>query len=162
MKKLTPAEYQRYARHISLKEVGELGQQKLKDAKVLLIGAGGLGSPMALYLASAGIGTLGIVEFDRVDESNLQRQILHSSSEIGRPKIESALKRLSELNPYIEIVTHPVRLSSENARQIISNYDVVADGSDNFSTRYLTNDACYFEKKPLVSGAILSFEGQLS
>jgi adenylyltransferase/sulfurtransferase len=159
---LTADEMRRYARHLSLAEVGKEGQQKLKAARVLLVGAGGLGSPAALYLAAAGIGTLGIVESDVVDDTNLQRQILHGTAELGRPKLASAQRRLADLNPTVRVVPHAARLTSENALEILSGYDVVVDGSDNFPTRYLVNDACVLLGKPDVYGAILRFEGQVA
>ncbi|MEX2526656.1 MAG: molybdopterin-synthase adenylyltransferase MoeB [Gemmatimonadota bacterium] len=152
----------RYSRHFVLKEVGPEGQLRLRDASVLVVGAGGLGSPVALYLAAAGVGTLGLVDFDQVDLSNLQRQLLHGTADVGRSKLESARDRLRETNPHVEVVPHPVRLSSQNALQILEAYDVVVDGSDNFPTRYLVNDACVFLKKPLVYGSILRWEGQLA
>lgn len=142
-----------------LPEIGEEGQKKLLRAKVLLIGAGGLGSPLGLYLAAAGVGTLGLVDFDNVDLSNLQRQILHTNDEIGRPKIDSAEKRIKAMNPDTRVIKHPVRLSSENALAILKNYDIVIDGTDNFPTRYLTNDACVFLKKPNIYGSIFRFDG---
>ena len=159
---LTDEQIDRYARHLVLPEVGEEGQLKLLSSKVLVIGAGGLGSPLLLYLAAAGVGTLGVVDDDAVDLSNLQRQVLHDTSNIGLPKVESARKRLEEVNPECEVVLHPGRLERDNALELISAYDLVADGSDNFSTRYLVNDACYFAGKPLVSAAIMRFDGQLS
>ena len=155
-------EIMRYSRHLIMPEVNIDGQQKLKAASVLLIGAGGLGSPSALYLAAAGIGKLGLVDFDVVDESNLQRQILYGTSDVGTPKLEAAEKRLKDLNPRIEIETYAERFSSENARRIISQYDVVVDGTDNFPTRYLVNDACVLEGKPNVYGSIFRFDGQVS
>jgi len=156
------AELLRYARHIALPEVGFEGQKRLKDAKVLCVGAGGLGSPLALYLAAAGVGTLGIVEFDRVDESNLQRQILHGTKDIGRSKIASATDRVRDVNPHARVVPHEVRLSSANALDIVSGYDVVVDGTDNFPTRYLVNDACVLAGKPNVYGSVFRWEGQVS
>ncbi len=159
---LTDRELERYARHVILDEVGEEGQIRLLDAKVLVVGAGGLGSPVLLYLAAAGIGTLGIVDFDTVDMTNLQRQIIHSTDEIGEPKVRSAADRLELLNPEIEVVQHRTRLNAENAKEIVGPYDLVVDGSDNFTARYLTNDICFFLKKPLVSAALVRFEGQLS
>jgi adenylyltransferase/sulfurtransferase len=159
---LTPDEVRRYARHLSLAEVGRDGQRRLKAARVLLVGAGGLGSPAALYLAAAGIGTLGIVESDVVDATNLQRQILHGTSELGRPKLESAARRLADLNPGVRVQPHAVRLTSANALDVLRGYDVVIDGSDNFPTRYLVNDACALLGLPDVYGAILRFEGQVS
>jgi adenylyltransferase/sulfurtransferase len=151
---------ERYSRHIILKEVGGMGQTKLLESKVLLIGAGGLGSPAGLYLAAAGVGTLGIIDQDVVDLSNLQRQILHGTSDIGRPKTESARETIAEINPDVNVITHSERLSSENALQIIGQYDLVVDGCDNFPTRYLINDACVMLGKPNVHGSIFQFEGQ--
>jgi adenylyltransferase/sulfurtransferase len=159
---LTPPELARYSRHITLPEVGENGQKKLKAAKVLIVGAGGLGSPVALYLAAAGVGTIGIVDFDVVDESNLQRQILYGVSQKGQPKLEAAKDRLQNLNPHITINLHPVALSSENALEIVKNYDMVLDGTDNFPTRYLVNDACVMSGIPNVYGSIYRFDGQVS
>jgi len=150
----------RYSRHIILKEVGGVGQKKLLSSKVLLVGAGGLGSPSALYLAAAGIGTLGIVDADRVDESNLQRQILHSTTDVGQLKVESARETLQALNPDVTVVPYPERLTSENILKLIADYDVIVDGTDNFPTRYLINDACVFLKKPNIHGSIFRFEGQ--
>ena len=150
----------RYARHIILPGIGGEGQKKLLESRVLCIGAGGLGSPVAMYLAAAGVGTLGIVDFDRVDLTNLQRQILHGTSDVGRPKVESAADRLREINPGIEVVPHNMILSSENAFETFEPYDIVVDGSDNFPVRYLTNDACQMLGKPLVYGSIFQFEGQ--
>ncbi|MFI5234393.1 MAG: molybdopterin-synthase adenylyltransferase MoeB [Gemmatimonadales bacterium] len=159
---LTPPELLRYSRHLVLPEVGLAGQRKLKAARVLLIGAGGLGSPAALYLAAAGIGVIGIVEFDTLDATNLQRQVLHGTSWIGKPKLDSAVARLRELNPHVAVEPIAERLTSANARGIIRRYDIVLDGSDNFPTRYLVNDACVLEGKPLVYGSIFRFEGQVS
>lgn len=152
----------RYARHFVLPGVGPEGQGRLKDARILLVGAGGLGSPAALYLAAAGVGTLGVVDADVVDPSNLQRQVLHGTPELGRPKVDSARRRLREVNPHVEVVAHRERLTSENALDIIPDYDLVVDGSDNFPTRYLVNDACVFSGKPFVYGAVDRWEGQLS
>jgi adenylyltransferase/sulfurtransferase len=152
----------RYSRHILLDEVGEEGQIKLLASKILLVGAGGLGSPAAMYLAAAGVGTLGIVDFDEVDVSNLQRQLLHGTKDVGRPKVESAVDRLHDINPGVEVVAYKEPLSSANAMDIIKGYDVVINGSDNFPTRYLVNDACQFLKKPLVDGSIFMFEGQVT
>ncbi|MBZ0111048.1 MAG: molybdopterin-synthase adenylyltransferase MoeB [Thermoanaerobaculia bacterium] len=152
----------RYQRHFNLPEIGIAGQEHLKASSVLLVGAGGLGTPLALYLAAAGVGRIGIVEFDRVEESNLHRQVLYGESDLGRPKLEVAVERLAEVNPHVEVVPHPVRLSAENALDLIESYDVVADGSDNFPTRYLVNDACVILGRPNVFGSILRFEGQLS
>jgi adenylyltransferase/sulfurtransferase len=156
---LTPEQLTRYSRHFILPEIGEEGQKKLLQAKVLLIGAGGLGSPLGLYLAAAGVGTLGIVDFDNVDLSNLQRQILHTNDEIGKPKIDSAEKRIKAMNPDTRVIKHRVRLTSENALEILKDYDIVIDGTDNFPTRYLTNDACVFLKKPNIYGSIFRFDG---
>ncbi|MEX0606681.1 MAG: ThiF family adenylyltransferase, partial [Halofilum sp. (in: g-proteobacteria)] len=152
----------RYARQISLPEVGEAGQAKLADARVLLIGAGGLGSPAALYLAAAGVGTLGIVDHDTVDRSNLQRQILHADTRVGVSKVESARQAIRELNPQVEVVGFEERLSSENVERIFADFDLVVDGSDNFATRYLVNDACVKLGLPNVHGAVFRFEGQAS
>ena len=159
---LTPPEALRYARHMVLDDVGEEGQRRLKAAKVLIVGAGGLGSPVSLYLAAAGVGTLGLVDFDDIDASNLQRQVLYGESQIGTPKLEAATARLRDLNPHVEIRTHPVRLTSDNALGIIRDYDIVVDGTDNFPTRYLVNDACVLLGKRNVYGSILKFEGQVS
>jgi adenylyltransferase/sulfurtransferase len=159
---LSPDEIRRYARHIIMPEVGLEGQKKLKQARVLLIGAGGLGSPASLYLAAAGVGTLGLVDFDVVDYSNLQRQIIHGTSDVGRSKLESARERLIDVNPEITIEGHGVRLTSENALEILESYDIVVDGTDNFPTRYLVNDACVLLGKPNVYGSIFRFEGQVS
>lgn len=156
----TEDQIRRYSRHIILPEVGGKGQRKLLSSKVLIVGAGGLGSPAALYLAAAGVGTLGIVDFDAVDLSNLQRQILHRVRDVGRPKVESAADTIAEINPDVKVVQHPVALSSENARDILAGYDVVVNGSDNFAARYLVNDCCVILKKPLVDGSIFRFEGQ--
>jgi molybdopterin/thiamine biosynthesis adenylyltransferase len=150
----------RYARHIILPQIGGAGQRKLLDAKVLAIGAGGLGSPIAMYLAAAGVGTLGIVDFDKVDLTNLQRQIVHTTADVGRPKVESAADHLRAINPTIEIVPHDTILSSANAFEIIEPYDIVIDGSDNFPVRYLVNDATQMLGKPLVYGSIYQFDGQ--
>jgi adenylyltransferase/sulfurtransferase len=152
----------RYSRHLILPEVGMEGQQKLKAAKVLCIGTGGLGSPLAFYLAAAGIGTLGLVDFDVVDSSNLQRQIIHSTKDVGRSKIVSATEKLVALNPFLNVVQHETMLTSQNAIEIISQYDIVADGTDNFPTRYLVNDACVLTGKPNAYGSIFRFEGQAS
>ena len=157
---LSSDDYDRYSRHLILPEVGVDGQKRLKAAKVLCIGTGGLGSPLLLYLAAAGIGTLGIVDFDTVDKSNLQRQVIHGTSSLGKPKIESAKSRILEINPYCQVNLHEVRLSSENALDIIEPYDIVVDGTDNFPTRYLVNDACVLLNKPNVYGSIFRFEGQ--
>ena len=159
---LSSAERLRYSRHLMIPTVGEAGQLRLKDASVLLIGTGALGSPAALYLAAAGVGRMGLVDADVVDASNLQRQILHGESWIGKPKLESAAARLREVNPHVQVELHPVRFSPANALEIASNYDVLVDGSDNFPTRFLTNDTAFLLKKPLVYGAIHRFEGQTS
>jgi len=159
---LTTEDLARYSRHLILPEVGMEGQQRLKAAKVLCVGTGGLGSPLVLYLAAAGIGTLGLVDFDVVDASNLQRQIIHSTKDIGRKKIDSAAEKLSALNPALRIVKHETMLTSANALEILKDYDVVADGTDNFPTRYLVNDACVLLGKPNVYGSIFRFEGQAS
>ncbi|RME00194.1 MAG: molybdopterin-synthase adenylyltransferase MoeB, partial [Deltaproteobacteria bacterium] len=159
---LNAEDRRRYSRHLLIPEVGEGGQIKMLESKVLLIGAGGLGSPAAYYLAAAGIGTIGIVDDDVVDESNLQRQILHDTKRVGRPKTESARETLLALNPGIEVKTYPVRLGAENVLEIFENYDVIVDGSDNFQTRYLVNDACVMLGKPNVHGSIFRFEGQIT
>ncbi|MEI7925303.1 MAG: molybdopterin-synthase adenylyltransferase MoeB [Chloroflexota bacterium] len=157
---LSPEEVMRYSRHIIMAQVGPQGQRKLRNAKVLVIGAGGLGGPVALYLALAGVGTIGICEFDTVDLSNLQRQVLHQTDDIGRPKLQSAKETLLAHNPNVEVVGHPLPITSDNAMEIISQYDIVVNGADNFATRYLVNDACYLAGKTLVDGAILLFDGQ--
>jgi molybdopterin/thiamine biosynthesis adenylyltransferase/rhodanese-related sulfurtransferase/molybdopterin converting factor small subunit len=159
---LSHAEVLRYSRHLLLPEVGIAGQRKLKAARVLTIGAGGLGSPLSLYLAAAGVGTIGIVDFDAVDLTNLQRQIVHGTSTLGRPKLESAEARLTDLNPNVRIEKHETRLTSENALEILGAYDIIVDGTDNFPTRYLVNDACVLLEKPNVYGSIFRFEGQAS
>lgn len=156
---LTPEQLTRYSRHFILPEIGEDGQKKILKSKVLLIGTGGLGSPLGLYLAAAGVGTLGLVDFDTVDLSNLQRQIIHTNDEVGKPKIDSAEKRIKAMNPDTKVVKYPVRITSENALDIIKDYDVVIDGTDNFPTRYLTNDACVFLNKPNIYGSIFRFDG---
>ncbi|HRK35773.1 MAG TPA: molybdopterin-synthase adenylyltransferase MoeB, partial [Candidatus Hydrogenedentes bacterium] len=159
---LSAAEIARYSRHLIMPEVAMEGQQKLKAAKVLLVGAGGLGSPLALYLAAAGVGTIGIVDFDVVDFSNLQRQVLHTTADVGRRKIDSAATHLRALNPEIEIQTYETRITSANAMELIRPYDIVIDGTDNFPTRYLVNDACVLLGKPNIYGSIYRFEGQAS
>jgi adenylyltransferase/sulfurtransferase len=159
---LKTEELRRYARHLSLPEVGLEGQKKIRAASVLCIGAGGLGSPLLMYLAAAGVGRLGIVDFDAVEFSNLQRQILHGTEDVGRPKTESARDAVRRLNPGVEVVVHATRLTSQNALEILRPYDIVVDGTDNFPTRYLTNDACVLLKKPNVYGSIFRFEGQAS
>jgi len=156
------AELLRYSRHIALPEIGFEGQRKLKAGRVLCVGAGGLGSPLALYLAAAGVGTIGIVEFDAVDESNLQRQLLHGTKDVGRSKLASATDRLRDVNPHVRVVPHETRLSSANALDIVAAYDVVVDGTDNFPTRYLVNDACVLSGKPNVYGSVFRWEGQAS
>jgi adenylyltransferase/sulfurtransferase len=158
--RLSAEELQRYSRHLMMPEVTPDGQRCLKAARVLCIGAGGLGSPAALYLAAAGVGTLGIVDFDDVDLSNLQRQILHGTSDIGRSKLDSARDRLRDVNPEIKIELHKCRFSSENATELVARYDLIVDGSDNFPTRYLSNDVCVFARKPNVYGSVFRFEGQ--
>jgi len=158
----TENQIQRYARHIVLPEVGGLGQKKLLSAKVLVVGAGGLGAPLLIYLAAAGLGTLGVVDDDVVDLSNLQRQIIHTTEAIGLPKVESARKTIQSINPDIKFVKHNERVKNSNVKSIIADYDLIADGSDNFATRFLINDTCYFLQKTLVSAAIMRFEGQIS
>jgi molybdopterin/thiamine biosynthesis adenylyltransferase len=158
----TEEQIKRYSRHIILPEVGGVGQKKLLDAKVLVIGAGGLGSPSLYYLAAAGVGTIGIVDFDVVDFSNLQRQILHNTSRVGIPKVESAKMTIEALNPDVKVIPYNQKIDKSNVLNIIKDYDIVLDGSDNFPTRFLVNDACYMLGKPLVSAAILRFEGQLT
>jgi adenylyltransferase/sulfurtransferase len=157
----TDDEIRRYSRHILLEEVGGTGQARLRAAKVLLIGAGGLGSPLLLYLAAAGVGTIGVVDDDTVDVSNLQRQIAHGTADIGRLKVESAAERARAINPSVEIRTHRLRLSAENALALVQDYDIVCDGTDNFATRFLVADACVLARRTLVSAAVLRFEGQL-
>jgi molybdopterin/thiamine biosynthesis adenylyltransferase len=157
---LKPEQVKRYSRHIIMNDVGSSGQRKLMQSKALIIGAGGLGSPAAVYLALAGVGTIGLVDFDIVELSNLQRQILHHTADVGRPKLESARDNLKAYNPDVNVVLHEARLESDNAMDIISQYDLVVNGADNFATRYLVNDACYLLKKPLVDGSILIFDGQ--
>jgi molybdopterin-synthase adenylyltransferase len=159
---LTPEELERYARHIVLREVGGPGQAALKRARVLVIGAGGLGAPALMYLAAAGVGTLGIVDDDVVSLSNLQRQIVHATGDIGVPKVASAAEEIARLNPHVVVEKHGVRLTAANALDLIGRYDLVADGSDNFATRYLVSDACYFGKKPLVTAAVGTFDGTLT
>jgi adenylyltransferase/sulfurtransferase len=159
---LSRDELLRYSRHLILPDVALDGQQRIKAARVLLVGAGGLGSPAALYLAAAGVGTIGLVDFDVVDISNLQRQVLHGTSAVGRPKLESARARINDLNPNVNVETHETRLTSENALEILARYDVIVDGTDNFATRYLVNDACVLLGKPNVYGSIFRFDGQAS
>jgi molybdopterin/thiamine biosynthesis adenylyltransferase len=158
----TEDQVRRYARHIILPGIGGEGQQRLMDARVLVIGAGGLGSPAAMYLAAAGVGTIGLVDFDRVELSNLQRQLLHDTDDVGRPKVDSARERLGELNPNVGVETHEVLLSSDNAFDVLGGYDLVVDGTDNFPVRYLVNDAAQMLGKPLVYGSIYQWEGQAS
>jgi adenylyltransferase/sulfurtransferase len=157
---LSRAEQERYSRHTLLPEFGMEGQERLKAGRVLIVGAGGLGSPAALYLAAAGVGTIGLVDFDEVDVTNLQRQVLYGTSDVGRPKVDVAKAKLADLNPHITLTVHRERLSAANARDIISSYDVVIDGTDNFSTRYLVNDACVMVRRPNVYGSVFRFEGQ--
>ncbi|HYT10377.1 MAG TPA: adenylyltransferase/sulfurtransferase MoeZ [Mycobacteriales bacterium] len=159
---LSVDEVRRYSRHLIIPDIGVTGQRRLKNAKVLVVGAGGLGSPALMYLAAAGVGTLGIVDFDVVDESNLQRQVIHGVSDLGRPKAESARDSIREINPYVEVVLHTERLDSDNALEIFAPYDLILDGTDNFATRYLVNDACVLLGKPYVWGSIFRFEGQVS
>jgi adenylyltransferase/sulfurtransferase len=159
---LTSLEIERYKRHLVLREVGGQGQQKLKAARVLVVGAGGLGSPMLMYLAAAGVGTIGIIDDDRVSLDNLQRQIVHGTSQVDVPKVESAAKAIAELNPHVQVETYQERLHAANALDVIARYDIVADGSDNFATRYLVSDACYLARKPLVFAAVGPFDGYLS
>lgn len=159
---LDSSELERYARHIVLREVGGPGQAKLKSARVLVVGAGGLGAPVLLYLAAAGVGHIGIVDDDTVSLSNLQRQVIHSTSDIGLRKVDSAEAAIARLNPHVEVETHMMRLEPSNALDLIADYDIVADGSDNFATRYLVSDACYFAKKPLVTAAVGAFDGSLT
>jgi molybdopterin-synthase adenylyltransferase len=159
---LSDQEIERYARHIVLPEVGGPGQNKLKQSSVLVIGAGGLGAPLLLYLAAAGVGRIGIVDHDTVSLSNLQRQVIHTTGEVGILKTESAARMIAALNPHVVVEQHAMRVTSENAIDLISRYDIVADGCDNFPTRFLVSDACYFARKPLVSAAVGQFDGQIS
>jgi molybdopterin/thiamine biosynthesis adenylyltransferase/rhodanese-related sulfurtransferase len=159
---LSVDEVRRYSRHLIIPDVGMTGQKRLKNARVLCVGAGGLGSPALLYLAAAGVGTLGVVDFDVVDESNLQRQIIHGQSDIGRPKAESARDSITEINPYVKVILHETQLDSDNALEIFAQYDLIVDGTDNFATRYLVNDACVLLGKPYVWGSIYRFDGQAS
>jgi adenylyltransferase/sulfurtransferase len=159
---LTPAQFERYRRHLSLPEVGAEGQRRLLDGRVLLIGAGGLGCPLAQYLAAAGVGTLGLIDPDRVDVSNLQRQVLYATSDVGRPKVEVAEERIRAQNPDVRVIAHAVKLTSENALELLEGWDVIVDGSDNFPTRYLVSDACVLLGRPNVHGAIFRFDGQAS
>src|SRR5688572_31830941 len=159
---LTVDEVRRYSRHLIIPDVGVTGQKRLKNAKVLCVGAGGLGSPALMYLAAAGVGTLGIAEFDTVDESNLQRQVIHGQSDIGRAKAESAAESIREINPYVDVVIHNTVLTNDNVFEIFSQYDLIVDGTDNFATRYLVNDAAVLLGKPYVWGSIYRFDGQAS
>jgi sulfur-carrier protein adenylyltransferase/sulfurtransferase len=159
---LSHEEVRRYSRHLIMPEVGMAGQKKLKAGSVLLIGAGGLGSPLAMYLAAAGVGRIGLVDYDVVDASNLQRQVIHSTSDVGRPKLDSARDRILDINPHVQVDAYPVPLTSANALEILAPYDVIVDGTDNFPTRYLTNDACVLLDKPNVYGSIFRFDGQVS
>ncbi|MFL6158326.1 MAG: ThiF family adenylyltransferase, partial [Marmoricola sp.] len=159
---LTIDEVRRYSRHLIIPDVGMIGQKRLKNAKVLVIGAGGLGSPALLYLAAAGVGTLGIAEFDTVDESNLQRQVIHGVSDIDKPKGQSAKESIAEINPYVKVVLHTERLDNDNVFEVFEGYDLIVDGTDNFATRYMVNDAAYFLNKPYVWGSIYRFDGQAS
>ena len=159
---LSTEELRRYSRHTVIPQISSIGQQRLKGARVVCIGAGGLGSPILMYLAAAGVGTLGIVEFDTVDESNLQRQIIHGQSDIGASKTESAKRQIAQINPFVEVVTHEVRLDTSNVMEIFKDYDLIIDGTDNFATRYLINDACVLLKKPYIWGSVLRFDGQAS
>jgi molybdopterin/thiamine biosynthesis adenylyltransferase len=159
---LSDDQVERYARHLILREIGGAGQQALLAARVLVVGAGGLGAPLVTYLAAAGVGTIGLVDDDRVSLSNLQRQIIHRTADVGRLKVDSAADTVAALNPDVNVVRHALRLDASNALDLVGAYDVIADGSDNFATRFLLNDACYFARRPLVSAAIGEFEGQLA
>jgi adenylyltransferase/sulfurtransferase len=159
---LSEDELERYARHIVLRDVGGPGQAALKRASVLVVGAGGLGAPALMYLAAAGIGTLGVVDDDVVSLSNLQRQIIHATPDIGRPKVDSAAERLNALNPHVSVITHPIRLAADNVLGLLAGYDLVLDGSDNFETRYLLSDACFLAARPLISGALGTFDASLT
>lgn len=159
---LTPEELERYARHIVLRDVGGPGQLALKRARVLVVGAGGLGAPVLLYLAAAGVGTLGIIDDDKVSLSNLQRQVIHGTPDVGRPKVHSAADTITRVNPHVAVEAHAARLSASNALDLVTQYDIVADGSDNFATRYLVSDACFFARKPLVTAALGVFDGTLT
>lgn len=159
---LTPDQVQRYSRHIIMPQIGSSGQRKLMDSKVLVVGAGGLGGPVSLYLALAGVGTIGIVDFDTVDLSNLQRQVLHTTESVGMPKVASAIQTLNRYNPEVNVVAHEFPITSENAMGLIAEYDIIVNGADNFATRYLVNDAAYLNNKPLVDGSILIFDGQVT
>ena len=159
---LSVDEVRRYSRHLIIPDVGMSGQRRLMNAKVLCVGAGGLGSPALMYLAAAGVGTLGIVEFDTVDESNLQRQIIHGQSDIGKSKAKSAQEKIAEINPFVNVITHEVRLDNSNVKEIFSQYDIIVDGTDNFATRYLSNKVAVAQGKPLISGALTQWEGQVT
>lgn len=159
---LTSDEIERYARHLVLREIGGAGQQKLKGSRALVVGAGGLGAPLLQYLAAAGVGTLGIVDDDNVALSNLQRQVIHATEAVGQAKVESAQAAIARLNPHVRVETHPLRLDENNAHALITKYDIVADGSDNFATRYLVSDACFYARKPLVTGAVGGFDASLT
>lgn len=159
---LAPEEIERYARHLVLREIGGAGQQKLKAARALVVGAGGLGAPLLQYLAAAGVGTLGVVDNDVVSLSNLQRQVIHATDGVGRSKVESAREAIARLNPHVRVEPQAVRLTTENARALVASYDVVVDGSDNFATRYLVSDACFYERKPLVTAALGGFDASLT
>src|SRR6201997_3051411 len=159
---LSTEELERYARHIVLREVGGPGQAALGRARVLVVGAGGLGAPALMYLAAAGVGTLGVIDDDVVSLSNLQRQIIHATPDVGRPKVQTAAEEIRRLNPHVAVAPHGVRLTAQNALELIGSYDIVADGSDNFATRYLVSDACYFAKKPLITAALGAFDGTLT
>jgi len=159
---LTHEEIERYARHLVLRDVGGPGQQKLRNARVLVVGAGGLGAPLLQYLAAAGVGVLGVVDDDRVALSNLQRQVIHATADVGRPKVESAAAAIRRLNPHVRVETHESRLDPANAAALIEGYDIVADGSDNFATRYLVSDACFYAKRPLVTAAVGGFDATLT
>jgi len=159
---LSSDEIERYSRHLLLSDIGGPGQAKLKAARVLAIGAGGLGAPLLQYLAAAGVGTLGIVDDDHVDLSNLQRQVIHGTPDIGRPKVESAADAITRLNPHVSVETHALRITPDNARELVRGYDIVAEGSDNFTTRYAVSDACFHERKPLVTAALGQFDGTLT
>lgn len=158
----TDAQVRRYARHILLDEIGGAGQSRLLASRVLVVGAGGLGSPLLLYLAAAGVGTIGVIDDDVVDLSNLQRQVIHGTEAVGRAKVESARETLTRINPDVQVITHEARLTAGTALALFADYDVIADGSDNFPTRFLINDACHFARRPLVSGAVLRFDGQVA
>ena len=159
---LSDAELERYARHIVLRDVGGPGQAALRRARVLVVGAGGLGAPVLLYLAAAGVGTIGVIDDDVVSLSNLQRQVIHATPDVGMPKVDSAAALIQELNPHVAVEPHPVRLTAQNALDLLGRYDLIADGSDNFATRYLVSDACYFAKKPLITAALGAFDGTLT